>query len=152
VINLLQRVTEASVTVDEQRVATIGLGLLVLVGFEATDAVGDADTSQALIQRMAQRMLGYRVFPDDQQRMNQNGVQAEGEVLLVPQFTLAADTRSGLRPGFQSAAPPDKAADLFDRYVETVREHHANVQQGRFGADMQVSLVNNGPVTFWLQL
>jgi len=151
-INLLQRVSSASVEIGAKKVAEIEHGLLVLVGFSATDvSINQADETK-LLNRMATRLLGYRVFPDAQDRMNLNVAQAEGGVLLVPQFTLAANTQSGLRPGFQSAAPPELAEKLFTSYVAAVTERHDNVQQGCFGADMQVSLVNNGPVTFWQRL
>jgi len=149
VICLLQRVTQASVTVQNVMISEIEHGLIVLVGFQSKDVTGDLTAEQAILDRMADRLLGYRVFPDDQDRMNLNVLQAGGGVLLVPQFTLAADTRSGLRPGFQTAAAPADAESLFDRFLEAVKSRHAAVQQGRFGADMQVSLVNNGPVTFW---
>lgn len=167
-INLLQRVSEASVTVDGSRIASIDQGLLVLVGFEASDVAPTGapaghsaaesraqlipETAVKLLNRMADRLLAYRVFPDEQDRMNLNVVQAGGAVLLVPQFTLAADTSKGLRPGFHTAAPPEQADLLFQQYIEVVKSRHSEVQQGRFGADMQVSLVNTGPVTFWLQL
>jgi len=151
-INLLQRVSSASVQVKGETVAAIGIGIIVLVGFEDRDVSDLTDASGDLCERMAKRLLGYRIFADENDRMNLNVVQAGGELLLVPQFTLAADTRSGLRPGFQTAAPPDQAKLLFDRYVATVQGRFGPTQQGQFGADMQVSLVNNGPVTFWLQL
>lgn len=159
-ICLLQRVTRASVTVGDALVGEISHGLMVLVGFEAKDAIlasagkvgtDDAETPQ-LLNRMAERLTAYRVFPDENDRMNLNVMQAGGALLLVPQFTLAADTSSGLRPGFQTAAAPESAATLFDGFVEAVKSQYSEVQTGRFGADMQVSLVNNGPVTFWLQL
>jgi len=147
-INLLQRVTKATVEIEGNSVAEIGLGLLVLVGFSAKDIAPETAADARLRNRMAERLLGYRVFPDAQDRMNLNVKQAGGGVLLVPQFTLAANTQSGLRPGFQSAAPPEQAEELFNHYVKAVAERHENVQQGRFGA----ALVNNGPVTFWLEL
>ena len=101
---------------------------------------------------MAERLLAYRVFADENDRMNLSLMQVEGELLLVPQFTLAADTSKGLRPGFHTAAPPDSAERLFDGFVDAVKSRYQKVQTGLFGADMQVALVNNGPVTFQLQL
>ncbi len=163
-INLLQRVSQASVSVDGERIAAIDLGLLVMVGFESGDVAANESPNEGFnleklqnntkkrLDRMADRLLAYRVFPDRQDRMNLNVVQAEGALLLIPQFTLAADTSKGLRPGFHTAAPPEQAKLLFDRYLEALSLRYPKVQQGRFGADMQVSLVNNGPVTFWLQL
>lgn len=163
-ICLLQRVSRASVTVGDITVGEIAEGLMVLVGFEAKDAAG-AEASQGtgpaiatdraqsdLLKRMSERLLAYRVFPDANQRMNLNVVQADGELLLVPQFTLAADTSKGLRPGFHTAAPPESAETLFSGFCMAVKSSYPKVQTGQFGADMQVALVNNGPVTFWLQL
>lgn len=152
VICLIQRVTEAAVHVDGSSIGSIAKGLLVLVGFEAKDANLSTQQSTQLRDQMAKRLLAYRVFPDDQDRMNLNVMQADGGVLLVPQFTLAADTSKGLRPGFHTAAPPEAAEKLFADFVQAVKQPHPAVQQGQFGADMKVSLVNDGPVTFWLQL
>lgn len=143
-IGLLQRVREASVTVEGETIARIGAGLLVLVGVQAGDGEGQAG-------RLLQRLLGYRVFPDAQNRMNLSLRDTGGGLLLVPQFTLAADTRSGTRPGFSTAAAPALAHALFAQLVEAARAQHPDVGSGRFGADMQVALVNDGPVTFWLQ-
>lgn len=143
-IGLLQKVNSARVDVDGTPVAAIGPGLLVLVGVTAADGDGNAD-------RLAERLLSYRVFPDDQGRMNLSLLDIEGEILLVPQFTLAADTRKGRRASFATAAPPDRAATLFDRLLATTRQRYGRATAGRFGADMQVSLVNDGPVTFWLE-
>lgn len=151
-ICLLQRVTEASVRVDGAIIGSITTGLMVLVGFESKDADLVAQQSAQLRDNMAKRLLAYRVFPDDQGRMNLNVLQADGGVLLVPQFTLAAETSKGLRPGFHTAAPPNIAENLFNDFVGAVKQQLPTVQQGRFGADMKVSLVNDGPVTFWLQL
>lgn len=151
-ICLIQRVTEASVQVDGLNIGSIGKGLLVLVGFEAKDADLLAQPAAQLRDQMAKRLLAYRVFPDPQDRMNLNVMQAEGGVLLVPQFTLAADTSKGLRPGFHTAAQPEVAENLFSDFVLAVKQQLPAVQQGQFGADMKVSLVNDGPVTFWLQL
>ena len=144
-IALIQRVTEASVRVDDEVVGAMGPGLLALVAVEPGD---DA----ARIGRMADRLLGYRVFADAEGRMNRSLADTGGGLLLVSQFTLAADTRSGMRPGFSTAAPPDEAERGFNRLVELCREIHApGVETGRFGAHMVVSLVNDGPVTLLLK-
>lgn len=143
-IGLLQRVTSARVNTGGDTVAEIGRGLLVLVAVRAGDRERDAD-------RLAERLLGYRVFPDDGGRMNRSLADIGGDLLLVPQFTLAADTRKGTRAGFTVAAPPDLAAELFERLAVSARARHDRVAVGRFGADMQVHLVNDGPVTFWLE-
>jgi len=143
-IGLLQRVTRARVVVDDEVVAEIGPGLLVLVGVERGD-------NEAKAERLLERILNYRVFPDADGRMNLSLKEAAGEVLLVPQFTLAADTRKGNRPGFSTAAKPDDGQYLFNHIYACAREQHLRVEKGLFGADMQVTLTNNGPVTFWLQ-
>jgi D-tyrosyl-tRNA(Tyr) deacylase len=143
VIGLLQRVTSASVSVNGGIFSSIGPGLLVLIGVRPDD-----DESSA--RKLLSRILQYRVFGDDTGKMNLNLRQIDGELLLVPQFTLAADTRHGLRPGFSTAAPPDVAARLFDFLLNTARGEYPKVACGSFGANMQVSLVNDGPVTFWL--
>lgn len=144
-IGLLQRVTEASVTVDGERIARIQRGLLVLLCAEKNDTTAQADA-------LLTKLLSYRVFPDEAGKMNLNLAQVGGGLLLVPQFTLAADTRSGTRPSFTPAAPPQQARSLFDHVVAVARVRHPVVETGRFGADMQVALVNDGPVTFWLQV
>ena len=144
-IALLQRVTEASVTVQGRRVGAIGCGLLVLVGVEQGDAEAQAD-------RLLERLLGYRVFPDVEGRMNLDLRQVQGGLLLVPQFTLAADTRKGTRPSFTSAAAPAEGERLFSHLAAQAAAQHMPVATGVFGADMQVALVNDGPVTFWLQV
>ncbi len=144
-IALLQRVTQASVSVEGQEIGRIQKGLMVLVCAERDDTEKEA---QALLTKL----LSYRVFADEAGKMNLNLEQADGALLLVPQFTLAADTRSGTRPSFTPAAPPDVAKKLFDYFVASARDAHAIVETGRFGADMQVSLTNDGPVTFWLQV
>lgn len=142
---LIQRVTSASVAVDGTVIGAIGPGLLALVAVEP----GDTD---ALIQRMAERLLGYRVFADAEGRMNRSLADTGGGLLLVSQFTLAADTRRGMRPSFTTAAPPAEAERGFDRLVALCRQRHATgVETGRFGAHMVVSLVNDGPVTFLLR-
>jgi D-tyrosyl-tRNA(Tyr) deacylase len=142
---LIQRVTQASVSVDEAVVGQIGPGLLALVGMEPGD-------TEAQIARMADRVLGYRVFADETGKMNRSLGDTGGGLLLVSQFTLAADTGSGMRPGFSTAAPPAEAERGFNRLVEICRQKHAvGVETGRFGAHMVVSLVNDGPVTFLLR-
>jgi D-aminoacyl-tRNA deacylase len=144
VIFLLQRVTKASVHIKGGLTASIGPGLLVLVGVRPTD-----DEAAAL--RLLGRLLAYRVFPDEAGKMNLSLRQTGGDLMLVPQFTLAADTRHGLRPGFSTAAPPEQGRRLFEALVAAARTVHASVSSGVFGADMQVSLTNDGPVTFWLE-
>ncbi len=143
-IGLLQRVTQASVTVEGEVVGEIGRGILVLVGVQKGDDERRAD-------RLLERLLGYRVFPDETGRMNLSLRDLEGGLLLVPQFTLAADTRKGTRASFTSAAPPDEGRRLFDHLLAQARKAHPDVASGRFGADMKVALVNDGPVTFWLE-
>lgn len=142
-IALIQRVLEASVTVEARTVSTIGPGLLALVAVERSD-------TSANVTRMVERLLGYRVFPDDEGRMNRSLVDTAGGLLLVSQFTLAADTTKGARPSFTPAAAPEIAEELFNEVVALARSRHACVETGEFGADMRVSLVNNGPVTFRL--
>lgn len=143
-IGLLQRVSDACVTIEGNRVASIGAGLLVLVGVRPSD-----DEPSAL--RLLDRVLRYRVFADEAGKMNLSLAQIHGELLLVPQFTLAADTTKGLRPGFSSAAPPEQGRRLFDAFVAAARSRHGRVETGVFGAHMQVSLTNDGPVTVWLE-
>ena len=143
-IGLLQRVIHASVTVEGELTGEIDRGLLVLVGVQKGD-----DEKRA--ERLLERILGYRVFPDDEGRMNLSLRDIGGGLLLVPQFTLAADTRKGTRAGFSTAAPPSEGRRLFDHLLESARQAHSDVGSGRFGADMKVALVNDGPVTFWLE-
>ena len=143
-IALLQRVTSASVRVGDQTVGEIGTGLLVFVGIKPDDADPDA-------HRILERLLKYRIFGDVAGKMNLSLQQIGGGLLLVPQFTLAADTRHGLRPGFSTAAPPEHGRRLFDVLLQAARAQHPQVASGQFGANMQVSLVNDGPVTFWLE-
>lgn len=143
-IALIQRVSQARVAVAGDVIAQIGRGLLVLVGVARGDSEREAE-------KLAERVLRYRVFADAEGRMNLSVRDVEGAVLLVPQFTLAADTRSGLRPSFSTAAPPDVGAALFAHLVTHVRASGVTFGCGRFGADMQVSLTNDGPVTFWLE-
>jgi len=142
-IVLLQRVAEASVTVDEQRIAAIQRGVLAFIGVEKNDTTEQAD-------RLLKRLLGYRIFADDVGKMNLSVRDIGGGLLLVPQFTLAADTHKGMRPSFAPAAPPNQGAQLFHYFCEQARQHHTDVATGQFGADMQVALINDGPVTFWL--
>jgi D-tyrosyl-tRNA(Tyr) deacylase len=143
-IGLLQRVTCAEVRVLGDCVGAIGPGLLVLVGVQSDD-------TEARAERLLERLLGYRVFADGAGRMNLSLLDSGGGLLLVPQFTLAADTRKGRRPSFSGAASPELGRRLFDYLVERASARLADVASGRFGADMQVSLVNDGPVTFWLE-
>ena len=144
-IGLLQRVTQAYVEIEGERVAEVGQGLMVLIGVERGDG-------EAQAERLLERLLGYRVFADREGKMNLSLRDVEGGLLLVPQFTLAADTRKGTRPGFSSAAVPDEGRRLFEYIVARARELYPRVETGRFGADMQVGLVNDGPVTFQLQV
>jgi D-tyrosyl-tRNA(Tyr) deacylase len=144
VIGLLQRVSRAEVTVAGSRVGAIGAGLLVLVGVQRED-----DETQA--ERLLERLVAYRVFPDQAGKMNLSLLDTGGGLLLVPQFTLAADTRKGRRPSFSGAAPPALGERLFGHMVRCAAARLGEVACGRFGADMQVSLVNEGPVTFWLE-
>ena len=143
-IGLLQRVSSASVTVAEEEIGAIGPGLMVLVGVTPDDDRSRAD-------RLLDRLLGYRVFADAAGKMNLDVRDTGGGLLLVPQFTLAADTHSGRRPGFSTAAPPALGRELFEYLVVQAHARHGNVACGRFGADMSVALVNEGPVTFWLE-
>ena len=144
-IALVQRVTGAEVTVGGESVGAIGAGILALIGVERGD--GEAEAA-----RLVERVLGYRIFPDAEGRMNLSLADTGGALLAVPQFTLAADTLKGARPSFSSAAPPAEGERLFGRFVALARERISAVATGRFGADMQVRLVNDGPVTFWLQV
>ncbi|MEO8810765.1 MAG: D-aminoacyl-tRNA deacylase [Rhodanobacter sp.] len=142
-ISLIQRVTSASVQVDGQTIGSIGNGLLALVAVQPDDGELQA-------KRMLERVLGYRIFADETGRMNRSLRDVGGGLLLVSQFTLAADTRSGMRPGFARAAPPEHARRWFERLLELARIAHPGVETGRFGAHMVIQLVNDGPVTFWL--
>ena len=144
-IGLLQRVQQAQVDIGAECVASIGAGLLVLVGVQHDDNEATAD-------RLLERLLGYRVFADAEGKMNLSIKQAAGELLLVPQFTLAADTRSGMRPGFSTAASPAVGERLFTYLLEQAHRQPLPVASGQFGEDMRVSLVNDGPVTFWLEV
>ena len=144
-IGLLQRVASATVRVDGEIIGAIGRGVLVFAAVQRNDA-------EALAERLAERILTYRLFPDTQGRMNRSVADLGAGVLLVPQFTLAADTSRGTRASFSTAAAPAEGRRLFERLVAAVRSRHAEVATGAFGADMQVALVNDGPVTFWLQV
>ena len=143
-IALIQRVSNAAVHIEGIEVAAIGKGILALIGVERGDGEAEA-------QRLAERVLAYRIFADAQGKMNLSLKNVSGELLAVPQFTLAADTASGLRPSFSSAAAPADGEALFIKFTEKAAEA-IHVATGRFGADMQVSLVNDGPVTFWLRV
>jgi D-tyrosyl-tRNA(Tyr) deacylase len=143
-IALIQRVSSAGVRIGGALHAEIGPGLLALIGI-------CTDDGSAEVQRILERLLGYRVFPDTAGRMNRSLRDTGGSLLLVPQFTLAADTRKGTRAGFSTAAPPELAARLYDELVASAQQGHRLVASGVFGADMQVQLVNEGPVTFWLE-
>ncbi len=144
-IGLLQRVSSARVTVAGEVVGRIGTGLLVLVGIERGDGEAQGD-------RLLERLLSYRVFPDCNGRMNLSLQDIRGELLLVPQFTLAADTRQGRRPSFTPTASPEEGRRLFHYLVAQAQQRHPLVEVGHFGADMKVALINDGPVTFWLQV
>jgi D-tyrosyl-tRNA(Tyr) deacylase len=143
-IGLLQRVSRASVTVAGSVIATIGPGILVFIGIEKTDTHSQAE-------RLIERLLSYRLFSDQHGKMNLSVSDIAGGLLLVPQFTLVADTQKGTRPSFSSAAPPRLALELFQYCVVHAQQRYANIASGQFAADMQVELVNEGPVTFWLQ-
>jgi D-tyrosyl-tRNA(Tyr) deacylase len=145
VIALLQRTSSANVVVDGLVVGAIGAGLMVLVCAERNDSEREADA-------LVDKLLAYRVFADEAGKMNLSVADVGGGLLLVPQFTLAADTRSGTRPSFTPAAPPEQGRRLFDYFVDRARQRHAVVETGQFGAHMQVTLTNDGPVTFWLQV
>ncbi|MGJ8516109.1 D-aminoacyl-tRNA deacylase [Carnimonas bestiolae] len=142
---LIQRVTQASVTVDSQTIGQIGSGLLALIGVEKED--GDAQ-----IEKMLHKLLNYRIFSDDNGKMNLGLEASGGELLLVSQFTLVADTAKGLRPGFSQGASPEHGRAIFDRLLDAARQRLPATQSGQFGADMQVALVNDGPVTFMLEV
>ena len=144
-IALLQRVTDAKVVVEDKIVGAIENGILALIGIEKTDTEEQAS-------RMLERILGYRIFSDPQDKMNLSLKDINGGLLLVPQFTLVANTEKGMRPSFSSAAPPEEGERLFEYLRQQALRHHSCVEAGRFGAEMQVSLTNDGPVTIWLQV
>jgi D-aminoacyl-tRNA deacylase len=143
-IALIQRTARASVSIDGVEVASIGRGMLALVGIATADSADSA-------ARLVEKLLSYRIFPDDAGKMNRDLRQIDGQLLLVPQFTLMADTDKGTRPGFSRGASPAIARPLFEEVVKVARALHPRVSAGVFGADMQVELVNDGPVTFWLE-
>ena len=143
-IALIQRVTEAQVRVDGEVVGAIGRGVLALIGVRPMD-------DDSAVERLLERLLSYRIFSDAEGRMNLSLREVSGGLLLVPQFTLAADTKKGTRPGFSTAAEPEHAQSMFAQLVQRAREGYAPVSAGIFGANMQVALVNVGPVTFWLE-
>ena len=143
-IALIQRVAQARVVVDGSAVGEIGAGVLALIGIEK----GDGEPQAC---RLLERVLGYRIFADSEGKMNRSLTDIKGGLLLVPQFTLAADTNKGMRPSFSSAAPPSEGEKGFDLFASLARASYSDVETGRFGADMKVHLVNDGPVTFWLQ-
>ena len=143
-IALIQRVAEARVEVEGRVVGAIGRGILALIGVERGD-------TQEQAERLVEKVLGYRIFPDAGEKMNLSLLDIKGELLIVPQFTLAADTKNGTRAGFSTAASPGEGRRLFDRFVFLSMQKQLSVKTGTFGADMKVSLVNDGPVTFWLQ-
>ncbi|MEQ1976346.1 D-aminoacyl-tRNA deacylase [Xenorhabdus sp. SGI240] len=144
-IALIQRVTQAKVVVEGETIGEIRQGLLVLLGVEKDDTPQKA-------QRLCDKVMGYRVFSDEQGKMNLNVQQAGGSLLVVSQFTLAADTQKGLRPSFSGGAEPQKAKELYRDFIEQCRVTGVKTETGKFAADMQVSLINDGPVTFWLQV
>ena len=144
-ICLIQRVTQGKVEVDQQVIGEIGTGLVVLTGFQPND-------NMETIHKMVHKLLHYRIFADDNDKMNLNIQQVEGSLLLIPQFTLAADTQKGLRPSFSTSAAPDIAHTLFNDFIHHTKQTYPLVESGQFGADMQVSLTNDGPVTFWLEV
>ncbi len=144
-IGLIQRVSQAQVAIDRVTVGQIERGILLLLGVEKADTEAQAD-------RLLERVLGYRIFPDAQGKMNLSLREINGGLLIVPQFTLPADTRKGMRPSFTPAAPPAQGAALFNYFTAQARPQLLTVQTGVFAADMQVSLTNDGPVTFWLQV
>jgi D-tyrosyl-tRNA(Tyr) deacylase len=142
-IALIQRVSHAKVEVEQHIIGQIAQGILALIGVEKDDQKSNAD-------RLLERLLNYRIFSDNEGKMNLNVKAIKGELLLVPQFTLAGDTRKGNRPSFSTAATPQVGQELFDYFVSQAKKSHASIETGKFGADMQVSLCNDGPVTFWL--
>jgi len=141
---LIQRVAQAKVEVDQQCIGSINQGLLVFIGVEKGDSTNDVD-------RLLKKILAYRVFADNEEKMNLSVTDIQGGLLLVSQFTLAANTQKGLRPSFSSAAPPAEGEALYNYFVEQAESLHSNVATGRFGADMKVQLLNDGPVTFLLE-
>lgn len=144
-IALIQRVNSANVVVEGKTVGEINKGILVLLGVEAND-------DSAKVKRLADKVMGYRIFSDENDKMNLNVKQIHGELLVVSQFTLAADTQKGMRPSFSKGAAPDLARNLYEEFLAYCKQSGIETQAGQFAADMKVSLVNDGPVTFWLQV
>jgi len=144
-IALLQRISSASVVVDNKKIADANAGMLVFLAVQKQD-------TETIAEQMQQRILAYRIFADENDKMNKNIREVAGDILLVPQFTLAANTHKGLRPNFSSAASPEQGKQLFDYFLDKLKAEYAKVSSGKFAADMQVHLVNNGPVTFWLEI
>ncbi len=144
-IALIQRVTEAKVVVEGCVIGEVQKGLLVFIGFEKDD-------DESFIPRLLNKLLSYRVFADEDDKMNLSVQDIDGGVLLVPQFTLAANTQKGCRPSFSSAAAPESGKQMFNEFVQQAKSNYQKVETGEFGADMKVSLLNDGPVTFWLQV
>ena len=144
-IGLLQRVSKASVTVNNEIIGSIDRGLLVFFAVHRDD-------DEKKINRMVDKILSYRVFPDSNNRMNLNIKDISGELLIIPQFTLAADTDKGTRANFTKAAPPEKALEFFNKFIDQCKQSYPTVVSGKFAADMKVSLINDGPVTFWLEI
>lgn len=144
-IALIQRVTEAKVIVNKNNIGEIQQGILAFIGIEKND-------SEACVQRLVDKVLSYRIFADEDDKMNLSVQDIKASVLLVPQFTLAADTQKGCRPSFSSAAPPEEGERLFNEVVKQAKKQYQQIKTGQFGADMKISLVNDGPVTFWLQV
>ncbi|MFT6834953.1 MAG: D-tyrosyl-tRNA(Tyr) deacylase [Francisellaceae bacterium] len=143
-IALIQRVKQANVLVNDISIGSIDTGILALIGIEKKD-------TKVQLDKLLKKILGYRIFPDEKDNMNLNLQQTQGGLLLVPQFTLAADTNRGLRPSFSAAAQPDLAKLLFEQFVEEAESCYGKVESGQFSANMQIELTNDGPVTFWLQ-
>lgn len=144
-IGLIQRVTEAKVVVNDKNIGNIQQGILALIGIEKSDG-------EEHVKRLLNKILSYRIFADSEDKMNLSVEDIKGGLLLVPQFTLAADTQKGSRPSFSSAASPDMAETLFNEFVKQANNKYQHIETGRFGADMKISLLNDGPVTFWLQV
>ena len=144
-IALIQRVTEANVVVNNKNVGEIQQGILAFIGVEKND-------SEEQVSRLVDKVLSYRIFADADNKMNLSVQDIKGGVLLVPQFTLAADTQKGCRPSFSSAAPPEEGERLFNEFVKQAKNKYQQIETGQFGADMKISLLNDGPVTFWLQV
>jgi D-aminoacyl-tRNA deacylase len=144
-IALIQRVKEAGISINQQKTSSINKGILAFIAIEPND-------NHILLEKLAYKILNYRIFPDNKGNMNLSLLQAQADLLLVPQFTLAADTKKGLRPGFSNCASPEIAADLFTQLVQYIKNIYSKTYQGNFGEDMDINLINEGPATFWLQV